>query len=212
MGRIGAGITTLTLEPAWIVTVEESDFVGSAKETAVTFTVGGFGTVVGAINTPPLEIHPYTDAPPLIPLTRQRTAWLVVPATLAENCWVAPLEIVRVFGEMVTPLTVGGGLTGGELEEPPQAAMDRIRAASRMRMARRAPERLLAEKRPGEKKYFAAIARIPFLRSQRSYPAAKEISTWRPDSCAGTPARTAATNLAYFLGMGTGSVCFGLAG
>jgi hypothetical protein len=48
-GEPAPAITTLTLEPVWIVTVAESDFVASANDTAVTVTVGGTGTDVGAM-------------------------------------------------------------------------------------------------------------------------------------------------------------------
>jgi hypothetical protein len=50
--------TTWTPEPAWIVTEAVAVFVRSENEAAVTFTVAGDGTDVGAMYTPSWEMSP----------------------------------------------------------------------------------------------------------------------------------------------------------
>jgi hypothetical protein len=118
-------IAKLTVEPDWIVTVAVADLVGSAKETAVTEIVAGFGTATGAMYTPPWEINPWLALPPGLPFTFQRTVWSVAPAIVAENCRDAPRDKVTVFGVMVT-VEVGG--VTALLLEPPQDPAERIRA------------------------------------------------------------------------------------
>jgi hypothetical protein len=69
-----------------IVTLAESDFVGSATEIAVTVTVGGTGTLLGAVYRPFVSIVPTVLFPPVTPFTCQVTAVFVVFTTVAENC------------------------------------------------------------------------------------------------------------------------------
>jgi len=108
------------------VIVAVADLVGSAKETAFTEIVGGFGTVTGAMYTPPREINPCVASPPRVPFTSQLTVWSVFPVIVAENCCEAPLERVAVFGVMVT-VEVGVGFPP-LLPEPPQDPAERIKA------------------------------------------------------------------------------------
>jgi hypothetical protein len=67
------------------------------------------------------------DVPPTIPLTFQATSWLVVPVTEAVNWRLAPVEMVRVVGLIVTVVPVGGGVVPPPLPDPPQEAMRDIR-------------------------------------------------------------------------------------
>jgi hypothetical protein len=59
--------------------------VESAAETAVTVTVGGEGTVIGAVYTPAVEIMPTVAFPPATLLTLQVTAVFKDPLTTAMN-------------------------------------------------------------------------------------------------------------------------------
>jgi len=71
---------------------------GAARVVVVTVTVFVVGTVAGGVYRPLAEMVPVADAPPVTPLTCQRTAVLVVFVTVAVNCvvppsrtWLAPL-------------------------------------------------------------------------------------------------------------------------
>ncbi len=70
------------------VTVAEADTDESAFETAVTETLEGFGTALGAVKRPEVEILPTTELPPVAPSTFQVTAVLELPFTVAVNCCV----------------------------------------------------------------------------------------------------------------------------
>jgi hypothetical protein len=59
--------------------------VESAAEVAVTVTVAGDGTVIGAVYTPDVEIMPTVALPPATPLTLQFTEVLADPVTVAAN-------------------------------------------------------------------------------------------------------------------------------
>ena len=91
----------LTLEPAFTETVALAVLVVSATLVARTVTVVAVVTV-GAVRLPPLVMVPA--------LTDQLTAVLLVPCTLAENCWVAPDAILALVGE-TEMLTVDPGPT-----------------------------------------------------------------------------------------------------
>jgi len=83
--------------------------VVSAWETAVTVTVAGFGTVLGAVYKPPVVIVPTVAFPPATPFTCQFTAIFVVPVTVAVNCCVWPGVKFTDAGETLTVITTGGG-------------------------------------------------------------------------------------------------------
>lgn len=72
-------------------------FVLSARLVAVTVTFV-FAETVGAVNMPPLEMEPA--------LVVQFTAVLLVPVTLAPNCFVPPDTTFAVVGETVTAMVV----------------------------------------------------------------------------------------------------------
>jgi hypothetical protein len=55
----------------WMVTLEEAVLVESACKTAVTTTVGGVGTELGAVNKPVSLIVPNVVLPPAMVLTCQ---------------------------------------------------------------------------------------------------------------------------------------------
>jgi hypothetical protein len=70
---------------ATTVTWTDIDLVESAADTAVTVTVAGEGTVIGAVYTPDVEIIPTVALPPAVPLTLQFTAVFEEPVTVAVN-------------------------------------------------------------------------------------------------------------------------------
>jgi hypothetical protein len=70
-----------------IVTVAVADLLESACEVAVTLTVDGLGTVVGAVYRPELESVPQADPLHPAPDRLHVTAVLLVPVTVAVNCW-----------------------------------------------------------------------------------------------------------------------------
>jgi hypothetical protein len=80
------------------ITLAEADFVESAALVAVTVKVPA---APGAVYRPPVEMVPL--------VADQFTAVLLLPVTLAVNCWVPLLNIEADTGEIVTPTT--GALT-----------------------------------------------------------------------------------------------------
>lgn len=84
------------------VTTAVSDFEVSAEEVARTVTCAGLGAAEGAVYTPVEEIVPHAAPLQPLPLTLQVTAVLVLPATVAVNCWVSPAFTCAVFGETFT--------------------------------------------------------------------------------------------------------------
>jgi len=94
---------TLTLDPAATETVALAIFVVSAALVARTVTVVAAVTL-GAVKLPVLEMLPA--------LADQVTPVLLVPCTLAENCWVAPDAILALVGEteMLTLDPVAGAM------------------------------------------------------------------------------------------------------
>ncbi len=76
----------------------------SACEVAVTFTVGGFGTVEGAVYKPAEVTVPHAEPVQPVPLTVQATAVLVLPLIVAWNCRCAPTVTSAVAGEMATDI------------------------------------------------------------------------------------------------------------
>ena len=67
------------------VTCDEPVRLESAPDTAVIVAVSVDETVAGAVYTPSEVIVPYTEVPPVIPLTCQETAVLAVLVTVALN-------------------------------------------------------------------------------------------------------------------------------
>ncbi len=61
-----------------------------------------------------MSIVPLVVVPPVVPLTDQLTAMLVVPDTATENGKVSPARILAVGGDTTT-LTEDGGSEGGWL-------------------------------------------------------------------------------------------------
>jgi hypothetical protein len=105
---------------AGAVTVTDADapMVVSACEMAVTATVAGIGTVLGAVYKPVVEMKPTVEVPPVTAFTCQVTAVFVVFATVAVNCWVALVTTDAEVGERVTVTPV---VVEEELLLPPQA-------------------------------------------------------------------------------------------
>jgi hypothetical protein len=64
---------TVTTTGAVIVTFADPETVGDATLVAVTVTVGGVGTVEGAVYIPTVSIQPTIAFPPATPLTDQLT-------------------------------------------------------------------------------------------------------------------------------------------
>jgi len=81
------------------VTVADADFVESAALVAVTLKVPA---ALGAVYRPPVETVPL--------VADQFTAVLLLPVTVALNCWVPLLNIEADTGEIVTA-TTGAALT-----------------------------------------------------------------------------------------------------
>jgi hypothetical protein len=104
------------------VTATEADavWVVSACAIAVTVTVDGVGTALGAVYSPVVEMKPTVVLPPVTEFTCQVTAVLVVLPTVAVNCCVAPVLTDAEVGEIVivTPVVV----EDDELLFPPQPA------------------------------------------------------------------------------------------
>jgi hypothetical protein len=95
-------VAGLTAMGKAIVTVASAVLLISAKETAVTVTVGVVGTATGAVYTPVPLIVPTVEFPPATPFTRQVTPVLLVFCTWAVNCAVRPVATVALVGEIVT--------------------------------------------------------------------------------------------------------------
>jgi hypothetical protein len=103
---------------AVMATDAEALLVVSACEMAVTVTVAGIGTVLGAVYKPVVEMKPTVEVPPVTAFTCQVTAVFVVFATVAVNGWVAPVTTEAEVGERVTVTAV---VVEEELFPPPQA-------------------------------------------------------------------------------------------
>jgi hypothetical protein len=103
VAALGETVTVLATA-AVTVTVADPDLGEFACEVAMTLTVAGFGTVDGAVYSPPLEIVPF-DAPPL---TLQVTAMFDVPVTVAVNCSVFPVATLALAGATETVIVLVG--------------------------------------------------------------------------------------------------------
>jgi hypothetical protein len=87
LADVGDTLTDTAVGVPEISTVAEADLVVSATLCALTETEPPEGTLAGAVYSPPLEIVPTVELPPATPFTFQLTEVLVVPLTVAENCW-----------------------------------------------------------------------------------------------------------------------------
>jgi hypothetical protein len=104
-------------EPGEIVSVgvetmvicAEPDRLGAATEVAVAVTVGGEGTLAGAVYKPELDIEPHPA--PLHPDKLQVTDVFVVPVTVAENCCCFPVDTCAVAGDTVTETEEAASMT-----------------------------------------------------------------------------------------------------
>ena len=94
----------LTLTPTSVtVTAALADFVGSALLVVVTVCKPA---VAGAVYRPLVEIVPEVELPPTTPSTDQVTLVLVVPVTVAANCFVVLAVTLTEVGLMLTPTAV----------------------------------------------------------------------------------------------------------
>src|SRR5215471_13465052 len=93
-----------------------ANFDTSACATALTDTLGGFGTVSGAVYSPPAVIVPTDALPEATPFTCQTTAVFEVPVTSTVNCSENPACNCFAVGEIETTMSGGGGV---ELPPPP---------------------------------------------------------------------------------------------
>ena len=83
----------------------------SATEVALTVTVGGLGTLAGAVYFPVASIVPQLAPVQPVPERLQVTAWLApLGLTVAVNCCTPPAVTVTLEGETLTPVGGGGGL------------------------------------------------------------------------------------------------------
>jgi hypothetical protein len=69
------------------------------------------GTTAGAVYSPELETVPTVALPPCVPFTYQFTEALVVPVTVAVNCWLEPLFTVAEVGDTATVIGEGDAAT-----------------------------------------------------------------------------------------------------
>ena len=117
----GLGLTVNgAVAVAGAITVTCADVVTevSACDVAVTVTVAGFGTLLGAVYNPAVEMNPTVAVPPVTPFTVQVTAVFVVLVTVIVNCCVNPVVTDADVGEMARVTVV----VDVELLLPPQAA------------------------------------------------------------------------------------------
>jgi hypothetical protein len=103
-------------------------------------------------------------------LTFQATSWLVAPLIVAENWYVAPVRIVRVFGLIVTVEAGGGGGVVPPLPDPPQetARAIRIRAGHKYRAPQ--PRDVTTDNRGCPLKLRAPMARDLLARPSHDTP------------------------------------------
>lgn len=99
------GLTeTLTLKAVPTKTLALADLVRSARDVAVTTTMGGVGAVLGAIYTPRDVIWPHAMPLQPAPERLQLTTEFVVPETVARNCSWPPGTTSPGFGEIDTEI------------------------------------------------------------------------------------------------------------
>lgn len=84
-----------------MVTVADADFDVSMVDVAVTVTVAGFGTVVGAVYTPVVEMVPQALPVQPAPLTVQVTLVGRLLSVALNCCW-CPATTFAVVGKIET--------------------------------------------------------------------------------------------------------------
>jgi hypothetical protein len=92
---------TVTVAPELIVTVADAVFEVSATLVAITLTELGLSAFTGAVYSPSVDTVPTEVLPPLTPFTVQVTFVLLLPVTVAVNCWVCPNLTVAAVGLIV---------------------------------------------------------------------------------------------------------------
>lgn len=106
---------TVTAIGANTVTVAVACLLGSACAVAVTVTVGGFGTELGAVYIPLVLIAPQALPEQPLPPRLQVTFVLLLPVTVAVNCFCCPVVTCAVEGATETT-TFGVIVTTAEAE------------------------------------------------------------------------------------------------
>src|SRR6185503_2830975 len=112
-----------------IVTVALADDAEFATLVAATVTDPPDGTEVGAVYRPEELIVPAVELPPDTPFTNQVTPVLLVPETVAVNCFEVPTCKVAEVGEIVTVIEVELGNQGQTLGVVPYSNSPRSHAA-----------------------------------------------------------------------------------
>jgi hypothetical protein len=118
----GLGLTVngaVAVAGAVIVTCTETVTEVSACEVAVTVTVAGVGTLLGAVYNPVEETNPTVELPPTMPFTDHDKAVFVVLVTVTVNCCVNPVVTAADVGEMERTTVL---VVVVELLLPPQPA------------------------------------------------------------------------------------------
>lgn len=98
-GKLGE---IVSLVAAVMVTVAFADWLGAATDVAVMVTVGGAGTLAGAVYKPEAEMDPHAEPEQPVPATVQFTDVFVLPVTVAENCFCPPALTWTVDGDTDT--------------------------------------------------------------------------------------------------------------
>jgi hypothetical protein len=75
---------------------------GVVRLVAVTVTAFGTGATLGGVYRPPVVIEPADPVAPAGSATDQFTPVVVVPVTLAVNCWKVPMCTDAGDGDTVT--------------------------------------------------------------------------------------------------------------
>jgi len=96
-------MATETVGGGIIETVALAEAVDWYALCAVTVTEAD-GTAAGALYMPEDEIVPTAEFPPMLPLTNQLTAVLLVPDTVAANCCDWPTGILEAVGDIFTEI------------------------------------------------------------------------------------------------------------
>jgi len=129
-------------------TVAGDALVGSAANLAVTTTVGGLGTVAGAVYFPVASIAPQLAPVQPVPETVQVTAWLApLGVTVEVNCCTRPTGTVALEGVTMTSAEGGSWLLTVEAGLPPHPTRNSIIPAPTRRLAVNPPAEIEARRR-----------------------------------------------------------------